>query len=173
MDVGDIANIPEVLGYYREDGKSITTEKKELLIQQNGEIVAASLKRNLGIVLSERQKRYFTGWTNFPASKEKRLGGNEQAQAGKDLQDLLLKICKRNRQIHYYYQKALLRTLRAEWIRIQYGIPFLLPENEILQEDLFQEMNLLSVLMIKGKIFQKNYHGIYRKYKKIQSILKA
>lgn len=64
LNVGDIANLPEVLGYYREDGRSITAAKKEKLIRQNGEIVAASLQRNLGIVLTESQKQYFTGWTN-------------------------------------------------------------------------------------------------------------
>lgn len=172
LDVGDIANLPEVLGYYREDGKSITTTKKEKLIQQNGEIVAASLYRNLGIQLAEHQKRYFTGWTNPFYQKEAGNSVEERAQAWTDLQTLFLKICEKNQEIGYYSQSALLKTLRAEWTRLRYQMPFLLPDHEIYPEELFQKINRMKALMIKGKSFQRNYRGIYRKYKKIQSILK-
>ena len=170
LDVGDIANLPEILGYYREDGKSITTTKKEMLIRQNGEIVAASLKRNLGIVLSEKQKQYFTGWTN-PFYPQKEAYAGQRAAAWSDLRTVFLNIYQSNQEIGYYCEAALLKTLRAEWTRLRYQLPFLLPDQEVSPECLFQKVSGLEVVMRKGMSFQRNYRGIYRKYRKIRSIL--
>lgn len=170
LDVGDIANLPEILGYYREDGKSITTTKKEMLIRQNGEIVAASLKRNLGIVLSEKQKQYFTGWTN-PFYPQKEAYAGQRADAWSDLRTVFLNIYQSNQEIGYYCEAALLKTLRAEWTRLRYQLPFLLPDQEVSPECLFQKVSGLEVVMRKGMSFQRNYRGIYRKYRKIRSIL--
>lgn len=172
LDVGDIANIPEVLGYYREDGKSITTAKKEQLIRQNGEIVAASLKRNLGIILSENQKQYFTGWTNPFYQKKGRVPADERGEAWSDLRAVLLNIYRSNQKAGYYCQAALLKTLRAEWTRLRYQMPFLLPKQEVSPEYLFQKISTLEVIIQKGKSFQRNYRGIYRKYRKIRSVLR-
>lgn len=171
LNVGDIANLPEVLGYYREDGKSITIKKKQMLIQQNGEIVSASLKRNLGIVLSEKQKRYFTGWTNPFYQKGEKTYIGEQEEAWRDLRMLLLNIYQRNQEIGYYCEAALLKTLRAEWARLRYQLPFFLPDQEVSPDSLFQKVNSLEIMMRKMRSFQRNYRGIYRKYRKIRSIL--
>lgn len=172
LDIGDIANLPQVLGYYREDGKSITTAKKERLIRQNGEIVSAFLKRSLGIQLSERQKQYFTGWTNpFYEKKGKISKSKERAEAWDDLKGLLLLIYEKNQTVGYYNEIALLKTLRAEWTRLRYQLPFLLPNREVSPDHLFHKVNRLEVILRKGISFEKNYRGIYRKYKKICSIL--
>ena len=171
LDVGDIANIPEVLGYYREDGKSITTAKKERLIRQNGEIVAASLKRNLGIELSEKQEQYFTGWTNPFYQKREGASAGKQTEAWRDLRAVLLNIYQHNQETGYYCEAALLKTLRAEWTRLRYQMPFLLPKQEISPACLFQRVSGLEVIIHKGMSFQRNYRGIYRKYRKIRSVL--
>ena len=172
LDVGDIANIPEVLGYYREDGKSITTAKKERLIRQNGEIVAASLKRNLGIELSEKQEQYFTGWTNPFYQKREGASAGKQTEAWRDLRAVLLNIYQHNQETGYYCEAALLKTLRAEWTRLRYQMPFLLPKQEISPDCLFQRVSGLEITIHKGMSFQRNYRGIYRKYKKICSLLR-
>lgn len=170
LDVGDIANLPEVLGYYREDGRSITAAKKETLIRQNGEIVAASLQRNLGIALTESQKQYFTGWTN-PFYQKSGGIADQREQAWRDLQSLLLRIYQENETVCYYSRAALLKTLRAEWARLRYQMPFLLPKQEVSPERLFQKISTPEVMMHKGMSFQRNYRGIYRKYRKIRSVL--
>ncbi len=171
LDVGDIANLPEVLGYYRETGQSITAIKKKTLIRQNGEIVAASLRRNLGIVLSEDQKQYFTGWTNPFYQKRRGAYMGERTEAWSDLCSLLLNIYQSNQELGYYCEAALLKTLRAEWVRLRYQLPFLLPNQEVSPDNLFQKVNGLEIIMRRGMSFQSNYRGIYRKYKKIRSVL--
>ena len=169
LDVGDIANLPEVLGYYREDGKSITAAKKETLIRQNGEIVAASLERNLGIALTESQKQYFTGWTNPFYQKSGEVAGQRE-RAWRDLQSLLLEIYQENQRVHYYSQTALLKTLRAEWTRLRYHMPFLLPTQDVAPDRLFQKVSCLEIIMQRGMSFHRNYRGIYRKYRKIRAV---
>jgi len=62
--VTEIANIPEVLGEYRKDGTNITASKLEGLKAESCRIVAKALKNCLGISLTERQSRYFQGWSN-------------------------------------------------------------------------------------------------------------
>lgn len=171
LDVGDIANLPEILGYYREDGKSITTAKKENLIRQNGEIVAATLSRNLQIVLSDSQKQYFTGWTNPFYEKGMSVCIGEREEAWRDLRMLFLNIYQTNQKIGYYCDVALLKILRAEWVRLRYRLPFSLPDQEVSPDCLFQKVNCLKVMMWKIMSFQKNYRGIYRKYRKIRSAL--
>lgn len=167
VDYGGIANLPEVLTWYREDGKGITDAKKRRLIEQNGEIVAATLQRNLKIELTNERKGYFTGWSNpFPT-----MPAAERKEKWEDLRDLLYSICVRNRKAGYYDEEALLRAVEAEWERLRYNVPFELPNGEISLERLFRKRSGLSALAQKGRSFCRNYRGIYRKYRKLRRML--
>ncbi len=167
LDYGGIANLPEVLTWYREDGKGITDAKKRRLIAQNGEIVAATLRRNLGLELTKEQKGYFTGWTNpFPA-----MSAAERKEKWDDLRELLYSICVRNRKAGYYDERALLRAIEAEWERLRYNVPFELPNGDITLESLFRKRSRLSALAQKGRSFYRNYRGVYRKYRKLRRML--
>ena len=168
LKFGEIRNIQEVLGYYREDGKSITSEKKQQLISQNAEIVAASLRRNLGIELTERQKCYFTGWTNPFFQLHGGIKSRVRQAAWLDLRELLLKIVQKNREVRYYDEQCLLKTLAAEWGRLRYNLPFLLPKETVSLSYVFRKRNVFSVMAQKINCFCKNYKGIKRKYYKIK-----
>lgn len=168
---GEIRNIQAILGYYREDGKSITSEKKQQLISQNGEIVAASLKQNLGIELTDRQKRYFTGWTNPFFQLHGGIKSRNRQAAWLDLRELLFKIVEKNRKVRYYDEQCLLKTVDAEWGRLRYNLPFLLPKQAVSLSYVFRRRNIFLVMMKKASCFCKNYKGIKRKYYKIKSSL--
>lgn len=173
LKFGEIRNIQEILGYYREDGESITSEKKHQLIGQNGEIVAASLKRNLGIELTECQKGYFTGWTNPFFQLHGRSEFLNRQAAWSDLRDLLLKIIEKNRKVHYYDEQCLLKAVDAEWGRLRYNLPFLLPKQTVSLSYVFRRRNIFLVMIQKVHCFCKNYKGIKRKYYKIKNSFSA
>lgn len=170
LDFGEITNLPEVLGYYREDGKSLTAKKKNTLIHQNGEIVAASLERNLKIRLTTEQQ-YFAGWINPFYQSKGEICKKDRILHWEKLESLLLKILNQNRIFNYYNEQALLKTLRAEWLSLRYNLPFILPQNEIHVNTLFEPIKPLDVLSIKIQSFNRNYQGINRKYHKIKTML--
>lgn len=167
LNYGEIANLPEILTWYREDGEGITDIKKRKLIEQNGEIVSASLCRNLGIELTKAQKGYFTGWTNpflaMPAAERK--------EKWEDLRELLYSICVQNQEVKYYGERELLRAVEAEWERLRYNVPFELPDGELSLEGLFRDRSKVSALAQKGRSFCRNYRGVYRKYRKLRRML--
>lgn len=173
LDFGQIVNLPQVLGYYREHGNSITTEKRQRLIRENGIIVAATLRRNLKITLSEKQKCYFSGWVNPLFERVNGISRAERSIASKDLRNLLLEIVMRNRNIGYYAEQALLRTVEAEWAALRYGIPFAISDREVSPEELFRKRYLTEVLSCKGVSFFRNYRGLRRKMFKIGAILRC
>lgn len=172
LDYGEITNLPEVLGYYREDGKSITSTKKERLIVQQGEIVAATLNRNLNIRLSKKQIRYFIGWVNPFFDERHGISKDAREDAWHDLKQVLTSIYQRNQEVRYYEENALLCTLRAEWAVLRYNAPFALLEQEITDlSQVFTEQSGMEVMLQKLKSFCKNYRGIRRKYWKLKSLL--
>lgn len=168
---GEITNLQEVIGLYREDGQGITKAKMQLLMDQNGEIVAASLKRNLQMTLDDEQKKFFTGWSNPFYSGAIRKKRKERMQQWENLKRLFLQIYEKNKQIAYYNDQALLKVLRAEWMRLRYNMPFQLPKNEVNVDLLFQKESKISQTIKKVKFFCRNYRGAYRKYKKIKSFI--
>lgn len=172
LDHGEISNLPEVLGYYREDGRSITTAKKEQLIVQQGEIVAATLKRNLNIELTPAQTMYFRGWINPFFDTQYGPPIEERESAWRDLSRILAQIYERNREAGYYDEKALLKALAAEWAVLRYNAPFELPREEIpTLESVFVGQKRSQVLLRKALSFCRNYRGIRRKYWKLKSLL--
>ena len=164
LDFGEIANLSEILGYYREDGKSITSQKKELLSQQQSKIVAATLRRNLQMKLSQQQQAYFTSGKNALFKKRK--------EAWTDLQKLLTEIYWTNRKIQYYDEISLLRAMDAEWGVLRYHTPFILSTKKITLQTLFRKRSYFEVIYIKIKSFCKNYRGIRRKYIRLCKALK-
>lgn len=171
LDFGQIVNLPEVLGYYRENGNGITEIKKQRLIRENGCIVAAALERNLQIVLSEQQKHYFAGWVNPFFQRNGGIPRCERSAARKDLQDILQEIIIRNRRVGYYEEQALLRTIQAEWATLRYNLPFALCKGKICEQDIFRKRWITEVLLRKGSSFCRNYRGFRRKYLKISAML--
>lgn len=172
LDYGEITNLPEVLGYYREDGKSITTVKKEELIIQQGEIVAASLKRNLGIDLSPKQTTYFIGWVNPFFNERYGIPSEDRETAWWDLQTILAQIYRQNREKHYYDEKALLNALAAEWVALRYNAPFELPKKDISTlEQVFTKRKRGPILLRRMLSFCRNYKGLRRKCQKLKSLL--
>lgn len=169
QDYGKIANLPEILGYYREDGRSITSSKKQRLIRENGEIVAATLERALQIHLTPRQRLYFAGWIN--PFYQRSVSRKERAAAWADLQSLFRNILCRNRSVNYYQEEALRAALRAEWLSLRYNLPFVLPAEPATEELLFQKKSPPGVFREKLRSFCRNYKGIYRKYKKLCMVL--
>jgi len=169
QDYGKIANLPEILGYYREDGRSITSSKKQRLIRENGEIVAATLERALQIHLTPRQRLYFAGWIN--PFYQRSVSRKERAAAWADLQSLFRNILCRNRSVNYYQEEALCAALRAEWLSLRYNLPFVLPAEPATEELLFQKKSPPGVFREKLRSFCRNYKGIYRKYKKLCMVL--
>ena len=172
LDYGEISNLPEILGYYREDGRSITTAKKDWLIVQQSEIVAATLKRNLNIELTPTQTVYFRGWVNPFFDAQYGVPKGERGSAWQDLRRILTQIYERNREAGYYDEKALLKALAAEWAVLRYNAPFELPRKEISTlEHVFVEHKQFQVLLRKTLSFCRNYRGIKRKYWKLKSLL--
>lgn len=171
LSCGEITNLQEILGFYRVDGKGITKTKKQLLIKENGEIVAASLRRNLAIELDNDQKKFFTGWTNPFYSNEWKKNGKERLQQWEDLSRLFLYIYEKNKQIKYYEEQALLKVLRAEWVRLRYNMPFQLPNDMVQATLIFRKMGWMERMVQKLQFTCKSYRGVYRKLKKIESMM--
>ena len=172
LDYGEIVDLPEILGYYREDGRSITSIKKEQLIVQQGEIVAATLKRNLDIRLTPKQTEYFIGWVNPFFDARYGVPREERERAWQDLKQILTLIYQRNHEVRYYDEQALLRALEAEWVALRYNAPFKLPEKEVGGLDqVFRKRRRSAIFRQRLNSFFRNYKGIYRKYWKIKSLL--
>ena len=171
LDYGEIANLPEVLGYYRDTGHSITDKKLRELIQQNRQIVAATLSRTLQIQLTNRQRDYFAGWINpFYGPKGSRL--REERQEGwRDLRQLLQTIWERNQAVRAYDDQALLRALRKEWLSLRYRIPFQTPVGQVTPEGLFQEMPGWQVIWVRGQSACRNSRGLRWKIENVKNKL--
>lgn len=172
LDYGEIANLPEILGYYRDDGRSITSTKKERLIVQHGDIVASTLKRSLNIRLTPKQTRYFIGWINPFFNERYGVSQEEREEAWHDLKQILTLIYQRNRQVQYYGEQELLRTLEAQWAVLRYNAPFELPEREVPDlNQVFRKRSRSEIFRRKLISFCRNYKGFRRKYWKIKSLL--
>lgn len=121
IDFGDIANIPEVLGEYRVGEDNITLEKKSRLHLESGRIVAKTLKRTIGLELSEEESTLFNNWKNdyfeIKDLKEKR-------KEYSFLKENLEKIYYKNQKIGFFDEDALLRSIRAKWAWARGGEPF-------------------------------------------------
>jgi glycosyltransferase, family 2 len=121
IEFGDIANIPEVLGEYRVGEDNITLEKKSRLHLESGRIVAKTLKRTIGLELSEEESTLFNNWKNdyfeIKDLKEKR-------KEYSFLKENLEKIYYKNQKIGFFDEDALLRSIRAKWAWARGGEPF-------------------------------------------------
>ena len=173
LDHGDIANIPEVMGYFRASGENITDRKKGRLIYEQGRIVAKTLCRNLGIRLTERQTLYFIGWVNPFFDPRYGIDPKKRREAWEDLREVLLGIYRRNLAVGYYDDGALLRAIYAEWGELRYGESFTVPEKEITPDNLFEKRNPVGIFIRRLRGFLKNNRGLKSKIAKIRSKLKG
>ncbi len=121
IDFGDIANIPEVLGEYRVGEDNITLEKKSKLHLESGRIVAKTLKRTIGLDISDDDSVLFDNWKNdYFEIKDK----NKKKEAYRSLKNILIKIYEKNREVKFFDETALLRSIRAKWAWARGGEPF-------------------------------------------------
>lgn len=172
LDYGEIANLPEILGYYRFEGQNITVAKMEKLIEQNGKIAAKTLKRTLNIELSEEQAGYFTAWSN-PFYEDKRFINKSIRQRGfDDLKKILLRIMESNEKLSVYASEPLCKALQAEWLRLRYCVGFRIPKGKIDKTKLFQEISAPQRFFLKIQAVCANYPGLKRKIIKVYCIVK-
>lgn len=172
LEYGEIANLPEILGYYRFEGQNITVAKMKRLIEQNGQIAAKTLKHTLNFELSEEQSAYFTGWSN-PFYEDKRFSDEITKQQGfDDLKKILLQIKESNEKLGAYENKALCKALQAEWLRLRYRIGFHIPKGQIDETKLFREIHAPKRFFLKMRAVCANYPGLQRKITKVYCIVK-
>ena len=121
IDFGDIANIPEVLGEYRVGEDNITLEKKTRLHLESGAIVAKTLKRTIGLELSDNESKLFNNWKNdyFEIRDLK-----NKKEAYRELKEALRKIYEKNLEVGFFDEDSLLRSIRAKWAWARGGEPF-------------------------------------------------
>lgn len=143
--VGDIVNIPEVLGEYRIGENNITNEKKERLNIESGKITLRSLRENMGLELDEEKALLFQGWAN-PFAPEN--AGERRTELLQALESTLRLIYRTNKEAQYYGDKELLRVVATKWYWAKYYEPF----NQLRNVDTIDE------------IFNKNYNnGFWRR----------
>lgn len=173
LEFGEIANISEILGYYRFEGQNITTSKMKQLIEQNGRIAAKTIRHILKIELSNEQAAYFTGWSNPFYEDERFIDKNTRQQGFDDLKMLLLKIEKTNEKVGAYEQQALCKSLQAEWLRLRYKIGFYIPKGKFDKKRLCKEISKPEQIYLKIQSVCANYPGLKRKIIKIYCIIKS
>lgn len=116
--VGEIANIPEVLGEYRWGDGNITKEKINRLHEESGNIVAHNLEQNLKLKLDDNERAYFRNWHNpLDDFENKKMFLNK-------MERLLRGIYEKNITEQYYNQQELLNAIGTKWRWIKYNDPF-------------------------------------------------
>ncbi len=119
MLVTDIANLPEVLGEYRYEADGRTDTVLSELCKENGQIVAASFQRTLGITLLKEQYPLLNGWKNvFMEQKNQKIRDNML----KEYQLILRNTWDKNLLVGFFDHKSLLNTLRDRWIWARYDL---------------------------------------------------
>jgi len=158
--VGEIANIPEVLGEYRWGDGNITKEKVSRLHEESGNIVARNLEQNLKLKLDDSEQAYFRNWHNpLVDFKDKKA-------FLKKMEQLLRRIYEKNTVEQYYDQQSLLNTIGTKWRWIKYNDPF----NNVLY---VRDINYAFRKEFRIRIINRIYHfcinnkGIKLKLKKI------
>lgn len=114
IGIGEIANIPEVLGEYRWEGDNITVAKKEQLHKESGQIVANSLKRYLDLELTPEETELFCNWRNPIESIPNR------SAVYAHMQRVLRAIYERNEEIGFFNRQCLLNAISAKWRWFRY-----------------------------------------------------
>lgn len=167
LDYADIANIPEILGSYRHED-NITTQKKDRLIFDQMEIVAASLKNKLGIELSNSEKRYFVGCIN-PFFEESVFPDifTDKDYHYELLKNVIRKISSTNEEVCYYDQHALINTLGAVWRLLRYKISFYVIDMDSNDIESIFNVGLISLFRIRVKQFNYCNHGFFNKCRKL------
>ena len=107
MDYMQIANIPEVLGDYRE-GTGITGGKIADLSDESGRVTARTLKRVLGLNLSLYEYRLLNAWRN-PISSDRKEEDLEIVR------EVMKRIWCRNEEVGFFDSRCLAQVLAAKY----------------------------------------------------------
>ncbi len=165
--VTQIANIPEVLGEYRQSGRdNITAQKREGMIKESRQIVAKALKTVLGIELEEDQTCFFQGWENFFYTAK-----NRKAQLI-EFEKVLRKIYQQNEMAHALDRNSLLNQLTVEWRHAKFFMPLSWGGEELAGtiDDVFSG-SLRTFLPARYKLFQEYNPSFIARARKIAGLL--
>jgi glycosyltransferase involved in cell wall biosynthesis len=173
LDYGNIENIPEILGYYRDYDGGITKVKMDRLIREHGEIVASTLKRNLRIELNPEQKKLFPGWVSPFHDPRSGISPEEKSSAIENLEKLFKEILATNHAIGYYNEDALKRTIAAEWAALRYRMPYAISKGQVSDNQLFRKRSRFELLFFRTKRFFSEYRELRQKYIAIKRKLKG
>lgn len=167
-DIGDIDNIPEVLGEYRCGKDNITVEKMDKLQKESGRIVAKTLYNSLKIELTEEETELFDNWVNIYQEK---VTGRQKKNKLMQLEIILRKIYEVNKEKNYYNEQALLNALGAKWRWAKYCFPFNQIENVRKIDDVFR-IRIRIPIINRIYYFWVNNRGLKVKARKIIRKLK-
>ena len=165
--VTQIANIPEVLGEYRQRGRdNITVQKQESMVMESRRIVAKSLEMVLGIELDENQACFFQGWENFFYTAKNR---KEQLR---EFERVLRKIYQKNEITQALDRNSLLNQLAVEWRHAKLFMPLAWGGEKLAGtiDDVFSG-SLLAFLPARYKLFREYNPSLIVRAKKIAKLL--
>ncbi len=104
-----IVNIPEILGDRKESKVNITCQKYDDICDESGKIAAKAIQEILKIEVKLDKVHLLDSWEN------KFNNSPNREQELKELKEILSEILKKNEEIKYFNQKALLKTISAKW----------------------------------------------------------
>lgn len=119
MLMTQITNLPEVLGEYRCAPKNRTDTVLPKLWEENGRIVAATLRRTLSLEVSEDLYPLLNGWKNI--FREQKDGAIRGEMLG-SYRSVLQSVWEKNLSAGFYGRTPLLNTLRDRWIWANYDL---------------------------------------------------
>ena len=162
----EIANIPEVLGEYKEDGTGITDKKRKALHAESGQIVAATLNRLWGMELDEFRTSLLCSWENDYRTAENR------EERLRELQSLLRQIWEANRISPFFEEKALLQVLACKWHWAKNGANWEgIPYKVQTIDDVFDDAKSKPSLLTRFRVFLRNNPSNRVRAKKIVKLL--
>ena len=163
IEVGEIANLPEVLEEYRVTGETITDDKRDELQLESGEIVLKAAKNILGVETNESDAILFGSWRN---SYWRDCDGEERNKRFKRLEEILRMIYENNRIYKKFDEEALLKAIQAKWCWAKYYVPMyeIKPVSDI--DGVFRK-RFTSTRLNRVYYFSRDHKGISKKLKKI------
>lgn len=160
--VGDIANIPEVLGEYRWGEGNITAEKLNAIYEESGIIIGNNIEKNLKITLTDKEKSLLRNWKN-PANE---IAVIDRKRLYTELETLLKKIYQKNKTENYYEETALLNSIAKKWNEVRYRQPFYSSPQGNTIENVFKKRDFYYFVK-RVQTFWHCNKGIKSKFKKI------
>lgn len=150
MEYTEFANLPEVLGEYKEDGTSITSQKFLMLCEESGRIVANTLRRIWGIEIPDEDVALFKGWKNDYATVP------DKADRLRRLEELLRMIWYHNQEHPFFDNQELLQAIAAKWYWAKKSAAWTgIRYNVSTIDDVFNDRKSAPNLLVRYSAFRK------------------